>query len=211
MDFVPIDRTRRFRRDEKIPRRKKRDGATDRVYLAPLSTSIDHGYRSEEMLLRSTRFECCDCSFLIHGETDVRFDDRKERSATRLSGRNNPSRITYSGDAWWTLIQKGRGRDWQCQGSGMKRRGGGNRSARRVICIHVRCCLATWQPGRPARPRTFSLPSPSDSFSRFSSCLRSPPRCPSRRAGLTYVPHRSLSSETRLPRRSRFHGREPSH
>lgn len=103
---------------------------------------------------------------------------------------------TYSS----TLIQKGR-RDWQCQGSGMKRRGGGNRSARRVICIHVRCCLATWQPGHPSLPRTFSLPSPSDSFSRFSSCLRSPPRCPSRRAGLTYVPHRSLSSATHLPAR----------
>ena len=79
---------------------------------------------------------------------------------------------TYS----WTLIQKGR-RDWQCQGSGgLKRRGGGNRSARRVICIHVRCCLATWQPGRPSRPRAFSLPSPLPTPSRASHLVSGPRR-----------------------------------
>lgn len=137
--------------------------------------------------------------------------ERRWYAATRLSGRNNPSRITYSGDAWysWTLIQKGRGRDWQCQGSGMKRRGGGNRSARRVICIHVRCCLATWQPGQP--PHLFSSISirlllALLILSPVPATLSVPPRrldvCP---------PSITFLGNPAFLRRSRFHGREPSH
>ena len=63
----------------------------------------------------------------------------------------------------------------------MKRRGAGNRSARRVICIHVRCCLATWQPRPSLLILSNQSPTPFlplfpllltfSSFSSFSSCL----------------------------------------
>lgn len=77
----------------------------------------------------------------------------------------------------------------------MKRRGAGNRSARRVICIHVRCCLATWQPGHPfssyppvAHTFSPSLPSPSAILILLVLLILSLPRRAVRPASLTYVP-----------------------
>lgn len=74
------------------------------------------------------------------------------------------------------------------------RRGAGNRSARRVICIHVRCCLATWQP--PGHPLSSYDPIPFHplylSFRRLLILpvllILSLPRLAVRPATLTYVP-----------------------